>query len=86
MDNLGVQKTCRRLSPLHALRAARYVELSPKDSLHVNGLSLVSGVGVAYEFSRYTPVDEVWPVVADHWIIADCAFTILCVFMCFSAL
>ncbi|KAJ7312707.1 hypothetical protein DFH08DRAFT_896499 [Mycena albidolilacea] len=38
---------------------------------------LVSGVGVTYEFSRYAPGDEVWPVVADHWIIADCAFTIL---------
>ncbi|KAJ6605222.1 hypothetical protein DFH09DRAFT_1067501 [Mycena vulgaris] len=27
---------------------------------------LVSGVGVTHEFSRYTPGDEAWPVVADH--------------------
>ncbi|KAJ7318520.1 hypothetical protein DFH08DRAFT_819798 [Mycena albidolilacea] len=44
-----------------------------------------SSVGVTYEFSRYAPGDEVWPVVADHWIIADCAFTILLILPGFMA-
>ncbi|KAJ7486910.1 hypothetical protein FB451DRAFT_1535184 [Mycena latifolia] len=37
---------------------------------------LISGVGVTYEFTKYIPNDDAWAVVANHWIIPDCVFTL----------
>ncbi|KAJ7486901.1 hypothetical protein FB451DRAFT_1127158 [Mycena latifolia] len=37
---------------------------------------LISGVGVTYEFAKYIPNDDTWAIVADHWIITDCVFTL----------
>ncbi|KAJ7150066.1 hypothetical protein C8R43DRAFT_951620 [Mycena crocata] len=43
---------------------------------------LISGVGVTYEFAQYAAQDAVWAIVADHWIIANCVFTLLTNFYC----
>ncbi|KAJ7184703.1 hypothetical protein C8R46DRAFT_1208880 [Mycena filopes] len=43
---------------------------------------LVSSVGVTYEFAQYSPGNLEWAIVADHWIIVDCVFTLSTNFYC----
>ncbi|KAJ7029702.1 hypothetical protein C8F04DRAFT_744153 [Mycena alexandri] len=37
---------------------------------------IISSVGVTYEFSQYSAGNIDWALVADHWIIVDCVFTL----------